>query len=600
MASDIPMTDPPVTPSEPTPAPVSPETAPAAAVSMPEDDFMARLSILGVLPLPDDTSPFQKWSSKEANREHLPSVSTMESGQRVRKEPSSDELEAVFFEITTVREAALCIRQQFAAPAMTAVLFRAASVHIPLLLLHAAEAFIEAVQQKWLFEWGISADEVLSVKDVVSFFRVHASRGKALDPAMLLTGLHDQAGSPALGNLQALPWSCWRAVFPRISIGPPGSKLEHPSGVDLERATSHLIAHLPTFASLFHTLRALHVAAQATNSDSVGDYKRALTTAQPPRPAPRKPQSSGGAQPSKNALKPNKLTDFFPILSKSNHGHTPHMLLIAPASAPVNPVPNICHQELAPVNPAPNVCPQEPAPANPAPPVYQQHPAPVNPAPNAYQQEPVSPVEPNMSDQAQESNPAAVSASIMPVPEPAPAAAPAPAIPNAHVEPPVPPPFDEEAALAYMTHATPAWTDPVSKAFSKHVPKYQDSMDWIQWTKTIVRFTGSGPGQVPAAIRWRLALRHLPAKYFEIVQNTVMSPGFTGLTWRGFVDLISKHTTQTSKVQRAQKNIRNFAALPSETLRSYVMRYMSLANDAILEEDPLIPCHALPGHFKVL
>jgi hypothetical protein len=104
---------------------------------------------------------------------------------------------------------------------------------------------------------------------------------------------------------------------------------------------------------------------------------------------------------------------------------------------------------------------------------------------------------------------------------------------------PLPAPFDELAALSYINKNTPSWDNPISKAFTKLVPTYTDTMDWLDWCKSIQRFTSSGFSHISGSVRWRLALRHLPTKYYDIVLNTVMSPGFQGFTWKSFVDTVN-------------------------------------------------------------
>jgi hypothetical protein len=141
---------------------------------------------------------------------------------------------------------------------------------------------------------------------------------------------------------------------------------------------------------------------------------------------------------------------------------------------------------------------------------------------------------------------------------------------------PLPAPFDEEAALRYMNEKnTPSWDNPVSKAFRKLVPKYTDTMDWLDWCKSIQRFKSSGFSHISGSVRWRLALRHLPTKYYDIVLNTVMSPGVQGFTWKSFVDTINRQVSAQSEVQRAQKSVRNFSAMKNESLRNFLMRFMS-------------------------
>jgi hypothetical protein len=135
----------------------------------------------------------------------------------------------------------------------------------------------------------------------------------------------------------------------------------------------------------------------------------------------------------------------------------------------------------------------------------------------------------------------------------------------------MPIPFDEEFALRYIHHGMPAWDSALSKAFVKLVPKYTDTNDWLYWCKSVQRFTSSGFSDVSGQIRWRLALRHLPTKYHDVILHSVMSPGFHGLTWRGFLDLIHKHVWHLSPVLRAQKAVRGFSAKQNESVRNFLI-----------------------------
>jgi hypothetical protein len=153
----------------------------------------------------------------------------------------------------------------------------------------------------------------------------------------------------------------------------------------------------------------------------------------------------------------------------------------------------------------------------------------------------------------------------------------------------LPAPFDEEAALSYINRNAPSWDNPVSKAFTKLVPKYTDTMDWLDWCKYIQRFTSSGSSHISGSVRWRLALRHLPTKYYDVGINTVMSPGFQGFTWKSFVDTVNRHVSALSKVQRAQKSVRNFSAMKNESLRNFLMRFMSRVTEAVADKDVLVP-----------
>jgi hypothetical protein len=156
---------------------------------------------------------------------------------------------------------------------------------------------------------------------------------------------------------------------------------------------------------------------------------------------------------------------------------------------------------------------------------------------------------------------------------------------------PLPAPFDEEAALSYLNYNTPSWDNPVSKAFTKLVPKYTDTLDCLDLCKSIQRFTSSGFSHinVSGSVQWRLALRHLPTKYYDIVLNTVISPGFQGLTWKSFVLTVNRHVSAQSEVQRAQKSVRNFSAMRNESLRNFLMRFMSRVTVAVSDKDVLVP-----------